>query len=343
MGKLFKFIAFLIGLAGCGVVFALFAPNYYSEDRFITVSRGEHFTTVVDSLSERGVVASKFMFEIAVKIKGGSDHIQIGRYRFKSGMSNSEILEDLWTGKTVEWISVTIPEGFTAAQMAVRFARNLGIDSVRFLQRVGDAEYAHKLGAEFGTLEGYLMPSTYRFFWQADEHSIVQTMVDEFWKNWNDTMRMAAKKRNLTLHQVITMASIVEGETRIDEERPRVAGVYYNRLAKGMLLEADPTVQYMLRGGHRLLLYSDLKMDSPYNTYKHKGLPPGPVCNPGKAAIMAALYPEKHHYLFFVANGNGGHSFTTTYQSHLKAVRVYKKYRELRKIPGDAPRNSRRD
>jgi len=340
MGRLIKLIAFLIGLAGCVVVFALFAPNIYSEDRLITISRGEHFATVVDSLAERGVIASKFMFGIAAKIKGGTDRIQIGRYRFKSGMSNSEILEDLWKGSTVEWIPVTIPEGFTASQIAARLVRTLGIDSARFLKRICDADYARKSGAGVGTLEGYLFPSTYKFYWQADEHTIIQSMVDEFWNTWTDSMRVTAKKRNMTLHQIMTMASIVEGETRVDAERPRVAGVYYNRLAKGMLLEADPTVQYSLTGGHRQLRYSDLKMDSPYNTYRHKGLPPGPVCNPGRPAILAALYPEKHNYVFFVATGKGGHSFTTTYQSHLKAVRTYKKFRELRNIPGDAPRNS---
>lgn len=334
-------IAFVLVVLCAGAIgFSLWAPNIYTEDRFITISHGERFPQIVDSLAIKGVIANRTLFEIAAKILGHTDRIQIGRYRFKSGMSNSQILEDMRYGKTVEWISVTIPEGFTATQAAARYSRYLGIDSARFVDFAGDSAFARSLGSRHGTLEGYLLPGTHKFYWQTDEAEIIKTMVDDFWKMWNDTLLQQAMRRNMTITQILALASIVEWETHIDSERPIIAGVYVNRLNRGMLLEADPTIQYVLTSGRRLLKYSDLGVHSPYNTYHHKGLPPGPVNNPGKKSILAALFPDNNKYLFFVANGKGGHTFTRTYQEHLHAVGLYRRYRDLHHTPGDAPRNS---
>jgi len=138
-------------------------------------------------------------------------------------------------------------------------------------------------------------------------------------------LQQQAKKMKMTIGQVLTMASIVEGETVLDRERPIIAGLYYNRLHRGMKLEADPTIQYIIPDGPRRLFYNDLRIDSPYNTYKKYGLPPGPINNPGRKSILAALYPARHNYLYFVADGLGGHRFARTYEEHLRNVRAYRR------------------
>src|SRR5574338_301217 len=143
---------------------------------------------------------------------------------------------------------------------------------------------------------------------------------------FTDSLKLRAKKIGLTVNQVLTLASIIKGETDRIEEMPIISAVYHNRLKIGMRLQADPTIQYLLPGGWRRLTYQDLKIDSPYNTYKYSGLPPGPINNPGKNAIMAALYPEKNNYLYFVADGNGGHRFSKTYSEHLRNVTLYRKW-----------------
>jgi UPF0755 protein len=167
------------------------------------------------------------------------------------------------------------------------------------------------------------MPSTYKFYWQTDEEEIVTELVREFWRVFDSSLQEMARERQLSVHEVLTMASIVEMETAIDSERSVIAGVYYNRLKKRMRLQADPTVQYVLPDGPRPLLLADLEIDSPYNTYRHAGLPPGPITNPGRASILAALNPARHRYLYFVATGYGGHRFTRTFDEHRRAIKSY--------------------
>jgi UPF0755 protein len=315
------------------VVFGIFwvilwLPNTFEGDRFIIVSRGETFASVVDSLEKAGILRSRRTFEIAGRILDLTTKMQIGKYRFKSGMSNQEILEDVRNGHTIEMISVTIPEGLHVRRQAQILRRCVGIDSSRYVDLVENAAFIKELGIDAPTLEGFLMPNTYRVYWQSDEKDIIRKMIEGFRSVFDSAMMVRAKNRGLTVREVLTIASIVEGETRIDSERAIVAGVYYNRLQKRMLLQADPTIQYVLEGGPRLLRRSDLQIPSPYNTYLHHGLPPGPVNNPGRAAILAALYPRRHRFLFFVANGEGGHTFTRTYDDHRKAIRQYQRRRE---------------
>lgn len=308
----------------------LWAPNTFDNDRFIMVSKGENFPQVIDSLQKAGIIRSRILFDVAGRMLDYTTRMQIGKYRFKSGMSNKEILEDIRFGKTIELITLTIPEGIRAARQARMFARHLGIDSSRFMALVHDEAFAKQLNVPATSLEGYLMPDTYKFFWQTDEEQIITEMVREFWSVFDDSMRAAAGRKELSVHEVVTLASIVEMETPIDSERSVIAGVYTNRLRKGMRLQADPTIQYILKDGPRRLYRSDLDLDSPYNTYLHVGLPPGPINNPGRASLVAALYPAKNKYLFFVATGEGGHTFTRTYPEHLKAVRRFQRVRAER-------------
>ena len=190
------------------------------------------------------------------------------------------------------------------------------------------------LGSDVKNLEGFLFPETYVISINLDEDGLVKVFTDEFKKRVIDDPQITAslKQRKETLLKAITMASIIEAETYLKEELPIISGVYHNRLQKHMKLEADPTVQYVLPGGPKSrLLYEDLKIDSPYNTYRNYGLPPGPINNPGLDAIKAALNPASHNYLFFVATGKGGHTFSETYEQHMQAAREYRKQLDKKK------------
>jgi len=323
----------LAALVAVGIVLAyeiLWAPNSFENDRFVKVSKGENFLQIMDSLDREGVIRSRLLFDAAGRVLGLTTKMQIGKYRFRSGMSNKEILEDIRFGKTIEAITVTIPEGLKASRQARILSHALGIDSLRFVTLVYDSNLARSLGAQNGSLEGYLMPDTYRLYWQMDEEEIIRDEVDEFWKFLNDSLKLRVQSTGWPLNDILAMASIVEAETSIDSERAVIAGVYYNRLEKRMRLEADPTVQFILEDGPRRLKLSDLHRRSVYNTYRHTGLPPGPINSPGRASIHAALHPVRHKYLFFVANGQGGHTFTRTYTQHRRAVQRFRKYREER-------------
>jgi UPF0755 protein len=304
---------------------SLFAPNLFEGDRFVVVSRGENFSQVIDSLGKAGVIKNRLLIRIAGKMLNLTTRMQIGKYRFRSGMSNKEILEDLREGKTVEQISVSIPEGWRASRQAKYLARTIGLDSVRFMTLIADTHFIAGLGIQAASLEGYLFPETYKLYWQADEGDVVKEFVRQFRIFFNDSLQHAVAVHGMTVREILTVASIVEAETSVDSERSVVAGVYYNRLKRHMRLEADPTVEYILKEGPRQLFDTDLRRESAYNTYRNYGLPPGPINNPGRASILAALHPKKHKYLFFVATGQGGHTFSSTFAQHLEAVKRYRK------------------
>ena len=327
-GRLLQILVVILALGFFILYEILWAPNNFEGDRFIIVSKGETFQSVMDSLQNAGVIRNRTLFSVAGRMLELTTKMQINKYRFRSGMSNKEILEDLRYGKTIEAITVTLPEGLRAVRQARVLAHQLGIDSTRFLKFVTDSTFCRSMGVDAPTLEGYLMPNTYKLYWQMDEEEIVKQLVGEFWKFFNDSLQVVAQSQGQSLNEILTIASIVEGETSIDSERAMVAGVYYNRLEKRMPLQADPTVQYILDDGPRRLHYSDLQRESAYNTYIHKGLPPGPISNPGRESILAALSPKKHKYLFFVATGQGGHHFAKTFPEHLRAIHRYRKMRE---------------
>ncbi len=319
----------LLLLAGIVMAYeVLWAPNTFENDRFIMVSKGENFHQVIDSLDRAGIIRNRLLFDVAGRILGLTTRMQIGKFRFKSGMSNKEMLEDLRHGNTIEPITVTIPEGIKATRQARIFAHALGIDSAKFISIVNDSSFARSLGIQAPTLEGYLMPDTYRLYWQMDEGDLIREEVGEFWKFLNDTLKARLATRGWGVNELLALASIVDAETSIDSERAVIAGVYLNRLDRNMRLEADPTIQYILEDGPRRLKYSDLYRESAYNTYRHAGLPPGPINNPARASIYAALYPVRHKYFYFVANGQGGHTFTRNYKEHQRAARRFHKFRE---------------
>jgi UPF0755 protein len=313
-------------IAAVAGVWALYGPNHFAgaEQKIVTVSRGQTFAEIVDTLVQSGLIRSRAAFEFTSRVLGGTDRIQVGRYAFHSGASNASIFLTLRDGSENMLIPVVIPEGTTARSQARIYRRAVGIDSAAFMRLAFDPGLPRSLGIDAPTLEGYLLPDTYSFYWQQDERDIIQTMASAFLAFYGDSLRAKTASLGWTVQKVVTLASIVEGEAVIDEERPIIAGVYLNRLRINMRLEADPTIQYVIPGGPRRLMYSDLRFESPYNTYRNYGLPPGPVNNPGRSSIEAVLNPAHHSYLFFVANGKGGHWFSSSYSQHLRYVRRYR-------------------
>jgi UPF0755 protein len=327
--------ALVLSVAACVLIVALWLSYAFAwgntwegpAERAFYVSRGQSFASIVDSLEASGIIRSRALFVFVAKVSGGTSRLMVGKYVFHSGISNAEIYQDLRNGRANAVIPVTIPEGLQSRQQARLLSRVLGLDSARYMNVVRDSHFARALGVDGPTLEGYLLPDTYGFHWQQDEKEVIRRIVEEFKRFYTDSLRQRASEAGWNTGQVLTLASIVEGETREAIERPLIAGVYHNRLRKGMRLEADPTIQFMLEDGPRRVLYSDLKTDNPYNTYLYSGLPPGPVNNPGRASILAVLWPAQHGYLYFVANGTGGHWFSRSFEEHQRNVRMYRRIR----------------
>ncbi len=318
----------LVVLAALAVSYVLYGPNTFSDEKkIVVVSKGQTWDQIVETLEREGIIRSRTMFEFTVKILRRGKQVHVGRYEFPSGISNIDLYNNLRLGRGMVPITVTLREGRRAEAYARVLARSLGVDSARIMQLVHDEQFVRSLGVEASNLEGYLFPDTYFFGWQTEEEDILKRLVQQTFRVFNDSLRERAAALGMSLHQILTLASIIEGEAFFDDERARISGVYHNRLRKGIKLEADPTIQFLLPDGPRRILYRDLQIQSPYNTYRNYGLPPGPICSPGAASIRAALYPEQHNYYFFVADGKGGHWFATTYAQHLANVRKFRRER----------------
>ncbi len=313
-----------------GVVF-LFPNSFSLSPKFVTVSKGQSFSSLADSLEKRKIILSAFTFKIAGRLLGYTQKMRIGKYSFVSGISNLDLLNDLEGGLSTVSTSVTLREGVRAKIFARILKRHVGIDSARFMKFFTDTSLIGIYPNNAPSLEGYLMPNTYNFYWQDDEREIIQRMITEFREFFVDSLQQRMKQLGYNLNDVMTMASIVEGEAIYDDERSIIAGVYYNRLKKRMRLQADPTVLYAVSDVPKRLTRTDLKFESDYNTYLNYGLPPGPINNPSKQSIIAALYPAKHNFIYFVADNNGRHRFAKNYQEHQKNVQLYRKARAFAK------------
>jgi UPF0755 protein len=301
------------------------------ESRIVKVPSGSSFEAIVDSLLEAGVIQDRRRFSWAARLEAKRTRLKSGMFRIPARASNTKILDILASGR-VATQRVTIPEGSTARYIAGLLQRTIEVDSAAFMSLVHDSSFARSLGVDAPSLEGYLFPDTYRLTWGLRPEQMIRILVGQFQKVFDDSLRQRAAEIGMTVHETVTLASIIEGEVMVDDERPLVSAVYHNRLRAGWLLQADPTIQYLITDGPRRLLLRDLEIDSPYNTYKYPGLPPGPVNNPGRKSLEAALYPADVNYLYFVANGDGTHTFTRTMREHLSAKRKLDRLRrELRR------------
>ncbi|OGG51229.1 MAG: hypothetical protein A3F84_17915 [Candidatus Handelsmanbacteria bacterium RIFCSPLOWO2_12_FULL_64_10] len=286
--------------------------------REVAVERGMSARQVGALLEREGLIRSALFFGLAAYFSPVGGRIQAGLHDVDGGMTTTAILRSLATAKDLSR-SVTIPEGLSLKEVAALLGREAGIDPARFIALGTDSAFCRELRVQAGGLEGYLFPETYRFPGRTDERQVARMMVRQFWRVFDGAMRARAEMLRMSVHQVVTLASIVEREARVEGERPLIAGVFHRRLRVGMRLESDPTAEYAL-GIHKARLYhSDISVDSPYNTYRYPGLPPGPIANPGRASLHAALYPMDMGYLYFVARGDGTHVFSRTKREHDRA------------------------
>jgi len=286
------------------------------------VPPGQGLKATAADLHGRGIIRNAFKFNLYARIKGFDKKIKAGEYRLKPSFSPQEILEIMVSGK-VHLYKITIPEGYNLVQIAHMMpAAGLGM-AKEFLAVANSSALAGEQNIPGDSFEGYLFPDTYHFPKGVSPEKIIQTMVRRFREVFTPAWEKRARERKMNKHQVVTLASIIEKETGAPSERPIISSVFHNRLRKNMRLASDPTVIYGIKDFDGNLTRKDLTTLTPYNTYKIKGLPPGPIANPGAKAIEAALYPVDTAYLFFVSKRDGTHHFSKTYQEHEKAVRKY--------------------
>jgi UPF0755 protein len=291
----------------------------------VIIEEGDSMAKIVERLKQADLIENGKWFLILSEVLGKDRHIQAGRYDFNKGMTLYSVFNKLVRGEVTP-IEVLIPEGLTIREIAQILKKEIGVDSAKFVKIAADSQVAKNLNIPASNLEGYLFPNTYRLNWGTDPAKLVSVMVNEFKKVFTPALSERAKEINFSMHEVVTLASMIEAEAKDGKEREIISAVYHNRLKLGMLLQCDPTVIYTLDLNHPRgftsappLLLKNLEIDSPYNTYKYPGLPPGPICNPGKASILAALYPADVDYLYFVAKGDGTHIFSTTLDEHNRA------------------------
>ena len=290
------------------------------------IKDGASYNSVTERLYRGRIIPSKFNFKVAGFIYGAQTKVKAARYKIPNDISYLDLL-DLFVNGPADYLrAIRINDGQTLKWLGAKVRRDVKIDSSAFVNLAIDKDFIKSLGLNVSTLEGYLFSKTYKLYENSSPEEAIKIFYKGFTDFFADSLRQRAKQIGLTVHQVLTLASIIKGETDLVEEMPTISGVYHNRLRIGMRLQADPTIQYLLPGGWRRLTYEDLKIESPYNTYKYSGLPPGPINNPGKNAILSVLYPEKNNYLYFVANGNGGHRFAKSYSDHLKNVAQYRQW-----------------
>ena len=315
--SLVVFVCCLTGFLACG------NPEP-TEHVLLRVEEGATFREVADSLEAQGVVGSPLFFRVYARIRGLDRSVRAGTYRLGKGAPFKTILTDLTEGR-VETYPVTVPEGLTLPQIAGRLTGPTQLDSATVLEALqGDSLHLDWTVPGPG-LEGYLFPNTYRFAEGVTPANVISTMIRQYRDYWTEERRARLAEIGLTEREAVTLASIIQAEARRVSEMPTISSVYHNRLEIGMRLQADPTVLYALGGTRSRLLYAaiDSVADHPYNTYTQAGLPPGPICAPGEAALDAALRPIESDYLYFVARRDGSHIFTRSLREHNNArIRV---------------------
>lgn len=290
------------------------------------INYGESFTSVSERLYNEKVIPGKFNFRAAAFIYGAETKLRSARYYIPNNLSYLDLLDLFMYGDADFLKSVRIFDGVSNEWIAGAVNRELKVDSTAFISLVNNKSILDSLGVHANSLEGYLLPGKYFIFERSSPKEVLSHLYSGMNNIFSDSINKHINNLGRNKHQILTMASIIEGETKKIEEMPTIAGVYFNRLRIGMRLQADPTVQYLQKNGWKRLTYNDLKINSPYNTYLYSGLPPGPINNPGKNAILAAIYPAQHNYLYFVADGKGGHNFAKTHTEHLKNVKTYRSW-----------------
>ena len=276
------------------------------KDIVVEIPQGATTSTISDILYKNKLIKNKVIFKVSVRLSNKAQYFKAGKYLFNQTYSNKEIIDEISSGNIYN-------ESY----------ENLISNPQEFYEKF---EFLNE--EDITSLEGFLYPSTYYFDENASEKEVLSAMLSQFDKVYTDKLRDRQKELKMTTEQVINLASIVEKEAILDEDRPIIASVFYNRLEIGMPIQSDATIQYIFKERKKIVTYKDLEIDSPYNSYKNKGLPPTPIASPGIESIKATLYPEKTEYLYFVAKIDGGNNYSVNYEDHLKYVKEYKEERD---------------
>src|SRR5262245_31052499 len=331
MKRFFGFLFLLVVIGGAGVGWWFYTgvdrpfKGYEASEQFVDIPQGSGSLAIAKRLADAGVVHDVNSFRIALWVSGKGRHLQAGEYRFDHPVSAREVADKIARGE-IYVRPITFPEGLTVKQMAALYESKGFGPAQDFLSAAKNAALVSAVDPDAKDLEGYLFPDTYNLKRKENAEQLVAKMVTAFMKALTPALLEKADERGLTVRQLVTLASIVEKETGNKDERPLVAAVYANRLRIGMPLQCDPTVIYALDRAGRYtgnLTREDLQFDSPYNTYRYAGLPPGPIASPGRASLLAAASPAAVPYLYFVSRNDGSHAFATTLEEHNRNVQQY--------------------
>jgi UPF0755 protein len=309
------------------------SPKRSSDLMTFEVKAGETVKDIARNLEDQGLIRADWAFVLRYRLFSSRQSLKAGEYTIQLPISAKNILFILTEGK-VKLYPTTIPEGLTRSETAQHLEAALSIKSTEFLKMSDDINLISDLDPEAKNLEGYLFPETYSFPKGPDADLVGSTMIAQFRKVFDETWTKRAKEIGMTIREVVILASLIEKETSRPEERSLISGVFHNRLRIGMKLDCDPTIIYVLKEEGRFkdrLRTKDLKLDTPYNTYLYGGLPPGPIANPGKGALEAALSPAEVDYLYFVSKNDGSHHFSRSFREHQNAVNKYQRTRQNRK------------
>jgi UPF0755 protein len=328
--KILLISSILIFICLCGLgVFILDLRHYADQpasldtDKMVfNIPSGQTFKVTTDILFKAGIIKSPFKFNLVARLKGYDKQLKAGEYTLAASMPPIKILEKLVKGD-VELYKLTIPEGLNIYQIAELVAQEGFAAQAVFMAYATDTAFVREHGISADTFEGYLYPETYYFPKNVSTKTIVSAMVKRFWRVFKPEWKERAKQLGFSIHQMVTLASIIEKETGAPFERPLISSVFHNRLNKRMRLESDPTVIYGLKNFDGNLNRQHLETLTPYNTYKIRALPPGPIANPGSESLEAALYPANTKYIYFVSKKNSTHQFSTNLKDHNQAVRKY--------------------
>jgi len=295
------------------------------QDVIVTIPKGASVSQVGSILQEHQIISSKLIFKLVALIRGEQRSIKAGDYALKTGSDAGDVLDQLISGKTLMF-AITVPEGYDMYQVAALFDKQGICQSDQFLRTARDPQFLKELGVEGATVEGYLFPDTYflRYSEKGDHKFIIRKMVQRFFQVYDKNIRPIAEQNKWSTNEVLTLASLIEKEATANEHS-MVSAVFHNRLRKKMRLDSDPTVIYNIKPMGSKITRADLERQHPYNTYRIQGLPPGPIANPGKASLVAAVTPEDKDYLYFVAKNDGTHQFSSNLKEHNHWVDFYQR------------------
>jgi len=315
-------VAFSLFLLATFLTYAKSPVDQNDTPVTVEIPRGASFTAAVSILSDAGLIKHKALFYSLAKLKNAQNRIRAGEYELNTSMSPVHILEKMIRGEIVEY-SVIIPEGFDVQTIASRLAEDKLVKAETFIKLTRDRAFLSSLGISADSAEGYLFPDTYAFTRKMGEKEIIKMMIGRYKEKVTPAMVRKAEAIGLSEKEFITLASLIEKEAKLKNERPLISAVFHNRLQKGMKLQCDPTAVYGLKAFEGSIKRSHLRRKSPYNTYVIHGLPPGPIASPGTESMMAALNPAPVDYIYFVAKNDGSHQFSSDLRGHNQAVSRY--------------------